>query len=219
MNDKEKKVALGQWQQYNPLDKKDISTKYEKSNKFPYCKPEKATTISKLTEPKVSVVGILPARNTSKVDEVDVMIVGKPAVSDLKLNEQNKNQVGTEDEGDVSCTEASIDEQDHKKMPAIVATVGTIGKIQFSKRQKPRRTPMTKLKGHVVPKPLLPVPPNSRMSKRTSSPHSTVHDTDRSQSHSTGEHTTFFRYYGLVQTVCRIEKYADETTLILFIFI
>lgn len=189
MNENKKRVGLEQWQQYNPLDKKENGMKFDKSNKFPYCKPEKATTIPKMTEPKVSVVGIVPVRNTSKLDEVGVMIVGKPAVSDLKLGEQEKNLVEIEDERDVPSPEAKpcIDKQNHKKMPAIVATVGTIGQIQFSQRQKPRPTPMTKLKGRVIPKPLIPVPPNSRMSKRTSSLHSTVHDTDRSQSRGTGK--------------------------------
>lgn len=195
MNENEKRVAIEQWQLYNPLDKKDKIMNMEKSNKFPYCKSEKATTIPKMTEPKVSVVGIVPVRNTSKVDEVDVMIVGKPAVPDLQLNEQDKKLLEPENEQDVPTHEATpfANKPSRKKMPAIVATVGTIGKIQFSKRQKPRPTPMTKLKGHVITKPLLPAPPNSRMSKRTSSLQSTARDaaTDRSYSRGTGKHATY----------------------------
>ncbi|XP_077968120.1 uncharacterized protein LOC120326538 [Styela clava] len=179
-----------QWKHYNPLDKRSQDINFEKSNKYPYCKPEKDTTIDTLLQPKISSVGVIPIRKTSQVNEMGVMVIGK---SNLGIDKDKDKEI-TKDNEDPDEQQIEFVNRVKKsklkpeKMPAIVSSTGTTGKISFSERRKPKATPMTKLKGHVFTKPsLIPAPPNSRTSKRTSSRHSSRMDGISSNSQVSGK--------------------------------
>lgn len=155
-----------QWQLYNALDKTVEEAKPSKSNKYPFCNEDKIVTQDELLKPKVSSMGVLPLRQSQDVEDINVMIHGK---SFTNIDENISK---------ISSTKSKLDfftlapfPPEKPKMPVIFGKAGTTAQIQFSNRRRPRPMPRSRLKRIPQQPPaetlIAPVPPNSRMSKRS----------------------------------------------------
>lgn len=177
-----------QWRKYNPLDRKAVETKHEKTNKYPFCKTEESTTVESMLKPKVSSLGVLPFRSTAFVGDLEVMLVGKAAIDTVKQENMSKEENGDKEPDNIENLKPSITEdkptKKREKMPAIIASVGTTANVTFTKRKKRKQMPKTRLKMKMMPKLTeVAAPPNSRMSKPASSAHSLTHSTSISSKH------------------------------------
>ena len=138
------KRIVEQWRQYNPLDKDNIHPDVGKSNRLPYSNADSAISIQEMVQPKISSLGVLPARHTKDIDKLNIMLVG----DSLETGDQTEVEyTDREEREDHDREKVRKSESDNKtKMPAIISSEGTISAPVFATRAKPPQRPKPKIK-------------------------------------------------------------------------